>query len=111
MCSNKDKKIHKTSNFIQQNLFQPWSCLETETHLTSSTALVKGLVLAYGLACVMLAFMSQYLGGLLQAGLSIVGIAGGPLLGTFTLGMFLPSANEPVSYNLTIIHRAIAEFQ
>lgn len=68
---------------------------------TDSTALVKGLVLVYGLACVMLAFLSQYLGGLLQAGLSIMGIAGGPLLGTFTLGMFFPCANEPVSHTFT----------
>lgn len=67
-------------------------------------------MLAYGLACVMLAFMAHYLGGLLQAGLSILGIAGGPLLGTFTLGRFLPSANEPVSHNLTHIQRAVAEF-
>lgn len=71
--------------------------------------LVKGLVLVYGLVCVMLAFMAHYLGGLLQAGISILGIAGGPLLGTFTLGMFLPSANEPVSCKLTLILRAVDE--
>uniref|UniRef100_A0A1B6GHY5 Sodium-dependent multivitamin transporter n=1 Tax=Cuerna arida TaxID=1464854 RepID=A0A1B6GHY5_9HEMI len=60
-----------------------------------STALTKCLVLLYGLACLGVGFLAQYIGGLLQAGLSIMGIAGGPLLGTFTLGMFLPSANEP----------------
>ncbi|KAG8257121.1 hypothetical protein J6590_055506 [Homalodisca vitripennis] len=62
---------------------------------TGSTALTKSLVLLYGLACLGVGFLAQYIGGLLQAGLSIMGIAGGPLLGTFTLGMFLPAANEP----------------
>uniref|UniRef100_A0A1B6LZK8 Sodium-dependent multivitamin transporter n=1 Tax=Graphocephala atropunctata TaxID=36148 RepID=A0A1B6LZK8_9HEMI len=62
---------------------------------TGSTALAKCLVLLYGLACLGVGFLAQHIGGLLQAGLSIMGIAGGPLLGTFTLGMFLPCANEP----------------
>ncbi|XP_013190264.2 putative sodium-dependent multivitamin transporter isoform X1 [Amyelois transitella] len=48
----------------------------------------------YGLMFLGLAFLAEYLGGVLQAALTIFGAVGGPLLGVFTLGMFTTYATE-----------------
>uniref|UniRef100_A0A1Y1K0U1 Sodium-dependent multivitamin transporter n=1 Tax=Photinus pyralis TaxID=7054 RepID=A0A1Y1K0U1_PHOPY len=48
----------------------------------------------YGLVCIAIAFLAQFLGGVLQAALTIFGVVGGPLLGLFSLGMFTRTANE-----------------
>ncbi|KAF0307765.1 Sodium-coupled monocarboxylate transporter 2 [Amphibalanus amphitrite] len=47
----------------------------------------------YGLVAVGLAFVASNLGGVLQATMSITSAFGGPLLGVFTLGIFVPFAN------------------
>lgn len=54
----------------------------------------KLLSVFYGALCVGMAFLAGTIGGLLQAALSIFGIIGGPLLGLFTLGMYVTSANQ-----------------
>ncbi|XP_053603707.1 putative sodium-dependent multivitamin transporter isoform X2 [Plodia interpunctella] len=56
--------------------------------------LTKLAACAYGLAFLGLAFLAEYLGGVLQAALTIFGAVGGPLLGVFTLGMFTTYATE-----------------
>ncbi|XP_017869858.1 PREDICTED: putative sodium-dependent multivitamin transporter [Drosophila arizonae] len=48
----------------------------------------------FGALCIGMAFLAGSIGGLLQAALSIFGIIGGPLLGLFTLGMYVTSANQ-----------------
>nr|XP_022913671.1 putative sodium-dependent multivitamin transporter isoform X1 [Onthophagus taurus]XP_022913672.1 putative sodium-dependent multivitamin transporter isoform X1 [Onthophagus taurus]XP_022913673.1 putative sodium-dependent multivitamin transporter isoform X1 [Onthophagus taurus] len=58
------------------------------------TFLTKCLALFYGISCVAIAFLAQYLGGVLQASLTIFGVVGGPLLGLFTLGMFTTIPNQ-----------------
>lgn len=54
----------------------------------------KFIALTYGLICLGVAFLAQFLGGVLQAALTIFGVVGGPLLGLFSLGMFTLTANE-----------------
>ncbi|XP_011871332.1 PREDICTED: putative sodium-dependent multivitamin transporter isoform X2 [Vollenhovia emeryi] len=65
-----------------------------ELSAAASVIISKILALVVGLACVAVAFLTQYLGGLLQAALTIFGVVGGPMLGLYTLGMFLPSCNQ-----------------
>nr|XP_034196013.1 putative sodium-dependent multivitamin transporter [Osmia lignaria] len=60
-----------------------------------SMVISKILALIVGVACIAVAFMSRYLGGLLQAALTIFGVVGGPVLGLFTLGMFTERGNQP----------------
>lgn len=54
------------------------------------------LALFYGGFCLFLTFVLANAKGVLEAGTVIVGIAGGPTLGVFCLGMFTLTANEMV---------------
>ncbi|XP_063983111.1 putative sodium-dependent multivitamin transporter isoform X1 [Diachasmimorpha longicaudata] len=54
----------------------------------------KFLAFLMGLVCLAVALLAQQLGNLLQAALTIFGVVGGPLLGVYTLGMFIESADE-----------------
>ncbi|EFA03653.1 putative sodium-dependent multivitamin transporter [Tribolium castaneum] len=54
----------------------------------------KLIALFFGFACLAIAFLAQFLGGVLQASLTIFGVIGGPLLALFSLGMFTTTANE-----------------
>lgn len=69
-------------------------CTHRELSPKSSVRSGKILAFAYGLASIALAFLAELLGGVLQAGLTIFGVVGGPLLGIFTLGMTTKSARE-----------------
>ena len=61
----------------------------------SETLILKALAFAYGIGCLLLTFLVEYLGsGVLQASLTIFGVVGGPLLGLFSLGMMTRRANE-----------------
>ncbi|XP_076230903.1 putative sodium-dependent multivitamin transporter [Calliopsis andreniformis] len=61
---------------------------------TESIIISKILALIVGVACIALAFMARFLGGLLQAALTIFGVVGGPVFGMFTLGMFTQTGNQ-----------------
>ncbi|KAF7410553.1 hypothetical protein HZH68_004934 [Vespula germanica] len=70
---------------------------------TSSATVGKMIALAYGLISIALAFLAELLGGVLQAGLTIFGVVGGPLLGVFTLGMTSETATESGAITGTIL--------
>uniref|UniRef100_A0A8C2TG19 Solute carrier family 5 member 5 n=1 Tax=Coturnix japonica TaxID=93934 RepID=A0A8C2TG19_COTJA len=54
----------------------------------------KGLSLFYGTACITVAALASLLGGgVLQGSFTVMGVIGGPLLGAFVLGMFVPVCN------------------
>lgn len=92
-------------SFLFQPVYHFWS--GNEIPVSRSALLSKGLALGYGVLCLAMAFLSRLLGGILQASLSIFGMVGGPVLAIFTLGMFCPCANEPVSlhcYFLCIVN-------
>ena len=62
-------------------------------------------VLSYGVV-----FLVKYLPGVLEAALGLFGIMGGPVLGAFVLGMFVPYCNELVSRCvLTALHRRVTQ--
>ncbi|XP_050492665.1 putative sodium-dependent multivitamin transporter isoform X1 [Bombus huntii] len=64
--------------------------------ITATGSIIVSKILAFivGIACIGLAFMGRFLGGLLQAALTIFGVVGGPVFGMFTLGMFTRLGNQ-----------------
>ena len=58
-----------------------------------STLISKLLALGFGLLSFIIVFVVKYLPGVLEAGLTVAGLVEGPILGVFTLGMFVPFAS------------------
>lgn len=62
---------------------------------------MKMLVLVYGGICLLIAFLAQYFGSILQTSLVIFGVIGGPVLAVFTLGILLPNVHQKVFHVYT----------
>ncbi|CAK9812757.1 Putative sodium-dependent multivitamin transporter [Anthophora plagiata] len=59
-----------------------------------ATLIGKILVIFNGFNCLAVAFIAKSMGSLVEAAIGISGAIGGPILGIFTLGMFVEKANE-----------------
>ncbi|XP_032671555.1 putative sodium-dependent multivitamin transporter [Odontomachus brunneus] len=87
--------VNSLAAVILEDYIKPlWRVRRKELSARMSVILSKVLALIVGLTCLMVAFLARFLGGLLQAALTIFGVVGGPLLGLYTLGMFVPSSNQ-----------------
>lgn len=60
--------------------------------------ILKLLVVVIGIIATGLVFLVEKLGGLLPLAISFNGVTAGALLGIFSLGMLIPSANSKVYY-------------
>ncbi|XP_077988588.1 sodium-coupled monocarboxylate transporter 1-like, partial [Glandiceps talaboti] len=69
---------------------QIWKDLPDKTY----TRITVGLAFFYGLFSIFMAWLSSFMGSILQATLMVFGMLGGPQLGIFTLGLFLPWTNS-----------------
>lgn len=61
---------------------------------TTSAKWSKIFALIYGIVIIAGAFLAQFLGGVLQASLTLFGAVGGPILGFFTAGMTTEIVSE-----------------
>lgn len=68
---------------------QPLSELQTRYFM-------RGVVLIVGIISVALVFVVEHLGSVLQLSMSLGGIASGPLLGIYAMGLLLPWTNSKV---------------
>ncbi|KAH6938500.1 hypothetical protein HPB50_010165 [Hyalomma asiaticum] len=62
--------------------------------------LLKVLTVVFGVIVVAMVYVAQQMGDVLQSALSILGIVGGPLVGVYSLGIFVPFANSIVSTSI-----------
>lgn len=71
-------------------------CRKINVHFPDERATMIGklLAIANGFLCVALAFMARSMGTLVEVAIGIGGAINGPILGIFTLGMFVENANE-----------------
>ncbi|XP_077513082.1 sodium-coupled monocarboxylate transporter 1-like [Amblyomma americanum] len=56
--------------------------------------ILKVLTVLFGVIVVAMVYVAQQMGDVLQSALSILGIVGGPLVGVYSLGMFIAFANS-----------------
>ena len=56
------------------------------------TMITKSMCVVFGFISFGMVFLMKYLPGILQAAIGLFGMVGGPLLGVFSLGMFVPWA-------------------
>ncbi|CAL7944637.1 unnamed protein product [Xylocopa violacea] len=87
--------VNSLAAVILEDFIKPlYRLRDKEITATGSIIVSKILAIVVGACCIAIAFMGHYLGGLLQAALTIFGVIGGPVFGTFTLGMFTRLGNE-----------------
>ncbi|XP_068117124.1 sodium-coupled monocarboxylate transporter 2 [Hyperolius riggenbachi] len=60
---------------------------------SKATWISKGLCVLFGALCTGMAVVASFMGGVVQAALSIHGMCGGPMLGLFSLGILFPWTN------------------
>ncbi|XP_066125976.1 sodium/iodide cotransporter isoform X2 [Saccopteryx bilineata] len=91
--STASTSINAMAAVTVEDLIKPWLPNLAPQRLV---IISKGLSLVYGSACLVVAALSSLLGGgVLQGSFTVMGVLSGPLLGAFTLGMFLPACNTP----------------
>ena len=61
-----------------------------------AASLSKVICIVFGVLVIGLMWLASKFGRILTAALALHGAIGGPLLGVFTLGMFVPAANSKV---------------
>ncbi|ENN73470.1 hypothetical protein HUJ04_004297 [Dendroctonus ponderosae] len=88
--------LNSLAAVTMEDYYKPLHRVIFKKSLSSNSASVQTKIVAliYGVICIGVAFLAQFLGGILQAALTIFGVVGGPLLGLFSLGMFTLVANE-----------------
>ncbi|XP_046668282.1 putative sodium-dependent multivitamin transporter isoform X2 [Homalodisca vitripennis] len=57
--------------------------------------MTKLLACLYGCLLMVITYLARYMRGILQTGLTLAGLMGGPMVAVYTLGLFVPAANEP----------------
>ncbi|XP_072025212.1 sodium-coupled monocarboxylate transporter 1-like [Amphiura filiformis] len=60
---------------------------------TTFTVITKFLVLVFGVIILGVTFLMPKLGSLIATALGILGVANGPILGVFSMGIFIPQVN------------------
>ncbi|XP_050299970.1 putative sodium-dependent multivitamin transporter isoform X2 [Anthonomus grandis grandis] len=88
--------LNSVAAVTMEDYYKPLNKYLGKAELTQQSAatLTKFIALVYGIVCLGVAFLVQYLGAILRASLTIFGAVGGPILGLFSLGMFTFVANE-----------------
>jgi sodium-coupled monocarboxylate transporter 8/12 len=96
--SSISSSLNALSAITVEDYFKPlYLLIKKKPYSPGSTksALVSKIIAAgYGCLTIGLAFLAQYLGGVLQASLTVFGVIGGPLLALFTLGMCTTRATD-----------------
>ena len=87
--------LNSLSAVTLEDYFKPlYKKIKKVEYESKSAFHTKIIAFVYGLVCIGGAYLAQYLGGILQASLILLGAVGGPLLGLFTLGMATEVGNE-----------------
>ncbi|XP_044269946.1 sodium-coupled monocarboxylate transporter 2-like [Tribolium madens] len=74
-------------------------------HISEKTkcGILKLLVVVAGIVCLGMAFVMQYLGGIIPLTITFQAVTNGPILGIFTLGLCVPRASAKAAFYGAII--------
>ncbi|KAI3366885.1 hypothetical protein L3Q82_009527 [Scortum barcoo] len=90
--STVSSSINALAAVTMEDLIKPYTNM-SEKHLYWMS---KGLSFLYGVLCITMAGLASVLGGMMQAGVIISGVLGGPLLGIFIMGILCSFVNAKV---------------
>lgn len=83
--------LNTLSGTIYEDFIKPWMPKNTTEKRASN--IMKCIVVILGTFCTGMVFVVENLDSALPLSISFGGVASGPLLGIFTLGMMIPFAN------------------
>lgn len=83
-------------NSLGATLFEDFvrPCLKVKISDKTSNNIIKLLVVIIGAICVVMVFLVDQVGGVVQLSMSMHGVANGGTFGLFTFGMFYPRGNS-----------------
>lgn len=94
-CSTMSANLNTLAGTIYEDFVHPH--FEWARSDRAASNIMKALVVINGTICVILIFLVEKLGSVLQISLSFTGMTAGPILGLFTLGMLFRRANAKVT--------------
>ncbi|KAH9370558.1 hypothetical protein HPB48_002511 [Haemaphysalis longicornis] len=85
--------VNSFAAVLLEDFVRPF-CISQNTYDKHAALILKVSAFFFGILCVLITGVVEHLGGILQAASIIFGMAGGPLLGVFTLGILCRKANQ-----------------
>uniref|UniRef100_A0A6A7G1E6 Sodium-coupled monocarboxylate transporter 1-like n=2 Tax=Hirondellea gigas TaxID=1518452 RepID=A0A6A7G1E6_9CRUS len=90
--------LNTLATLLWADIFSPMPCFKGASEFVATTT-SKILTVCLGALCVGMAFLASKLGGLVQAGYTVVGVMAGPVLGVYLLGMAVPFCNKKGAFS------------
>ncbi|XP_069699580.1 sodium-coupled monocarboxylate transporter 1-like [Periplaneta americana] len=90
--STMSSSLNSLGATVYEDFVRP--CLRKDVTDKTANKIIKTIVVAFGALCVLIAFVVDKLGNVLQLAFSIGGITNGAMVGLFTFGMFFPRGNS-----------------
>ncbi|XP_018024215.1 sodium-coupled monocarboxylate transporter 2 [Hyalella azteca] len=85
--------VNTLATLLWGDVFSHTPCFRGCSDFVAATA-NKVLTVLLGATIIGLAFLASKLGGLIQAGYTVVGVMSGPILGVYLLGLMVPFCNK-----------------
>lgn len=89
--------LNTLSGVLYEDFVKPFMPKNTTEKRASD--IMKCIVIIVGIFDTSMVFIVEHLGSILPLSISFGGMASGPLLGMFTLGMLVPFANSKVVFS------------
>ncbi|XP_021923924.1 sodium-coupled monocarboxylate transporter 2-like [Zootermopsis nevadensis] len=90
--STMSSSLNAMGAVVFEDLIRP--CLRSEINDKTANNIIKFVVVVIGVLCVLIVFVVDKLGSVLQLTLSTAGVTNGAMVGLFSFGMFYPRGNS-----------------
>lgn len=83
--------LNSMSAVMLEDFFKPFS--NRPLTMLQTKVIMRGVVAVFGAICVLLVYLVEKMGAVLQLSMSLGAVSQGPLLGIFTMGVMVPWVN------------------